>query len=163
THVEIDAKYDVYLQRQRADVEAFRRDEALLLDGIDYGSVPGLSNEVRQRLDLQQPRTLGQAARLVGMTPAALGILVAYQPRAVQRGALAAGPAAAAEAGAGGAARRGDAGRARHPGGLSAAGGVAGGCVLGGAMTKTAAMTVSAADKARALRLVPVSHETEAR
>src|SRR5690606_30175848 len=48
THVEIDAKYDVYLQRQRADVEAFRRDEALLLDGIDYGSVPGLSNEVRQ-------------------------------------------------------------------------------------------------------------------
>jgi tRNA uridine 5-carboxymethylaminomethyl modification enzyme len=87
THVEIDAKYDVYLQRQRADVEAFRRDEALLLDGIDYPAVPGLSNEVRQRLETARPRTLGQAARLDGVTPAALGILLAYLRRAARQSA----------------------------------------------------------------------------
>ncbi|RIK98061.1 MAG: tRNA uridine-5-carboxymethylaminomethyl(34) synthesis enzyme MnmG [Proteobacteria bacterium] len=85
THVEIDAKYDVYLQRQRADVEAFRRDEALVLNNIDYAAVPGLSNEVRQRLETHQPRTLGQAARLDGITPAALGILVAYLRRTARQ------------------------------------------------------------------------------
>ncbi len=87
THVEIDAKYDVYLQRQRADVEAFRRDEALALTDIDYAAVPGLSNEVRQRLETHQPRTLGQAARLDGVTPAALGILVAYLRRVARQAA----------------------------------------------------------------------------
>ncbi len=87
THVEIDAKYDVYLQRQRADVEAFRRDEALVLNNIDYAAVPGLSNEVRQRLETHQPRTLGQAARLDGVTPAALGILVAYLRRTARQAA----------------------------------------------------------------------------
>jgi len=87
THVEIDAKYDVYLQRQRADVEAFRRDEALALNNIDYAAIPGLSNEVRQRLETHQPRTLGQAARLDGVTPAALGILVAYLRRAARQAA----------------------------------------------------------------------------
>ena len=49
-HVEIDAKYDVYLKRQTADVDAFRRDEGLLLGDIDYALVPGLSNEVRAKL-----------------------------------------------------------------------------------------------------------------
>jgi tRNA uridine 5-carboxymethylaminomethyl modification enzyme len=80
-HLEIDAKYDVYLKRQTADVESFRRDEGLLLTDIDYALVPGLSNEARARLKKARPRTVGQAGRLDGMTPAALAILAAYLRR----------------------------------------------------------------------------------
>lgn len=80
-HVEIDAKYDVYLKRQTADVAAFRRDEGLVLSGVDYAVVPGLSNEARGKLTAAQPMTLGQAGRLDGITPAALGILAAYLRR----------------------------------------------------------------------------------
>jgi tRNA uridine 5-carboxymethylaminomethyl modification enzyme len=80
-HVEIDAKYHVYLERQTADVEAFRRDESLRLTGVDYAAVPGLSNEARTRLERHRPRTVGQAGRLDGITPAALGILAAYLRR----------------------------------------------------------------------------------
>jgi tRNA uridine 5-carboxymethylaminomethyl modification enzyme len=85
THLEIDAKYDVYLKRQRADVDAFRRDEALVLGEIDYSLVPGLSNEVRGKLASARPWTVGQAGRLDGMTPAALGILAAYLRRESRR------------------------------------------------------------------------------
>jgi tRNA uridine 5-carboxymethylaminomethyl modification enzyme len=82
THLEIDAKYAVYLERQAADVEAFRRDENLLLgDDIDYAAVTGLSNEARQRLSASRPRTIGQAARLDGLTPAALTLLAAHLKR----------------------------------------------------------------------------------
>jgi tRNA uridine 5-carboxymethylaminomethyl modification enzyme len=84
-HLEIDAKYDVYLKRQTADVEAFRRDEGLVLTGIDYSVVPGLSNEARNRLEKAQPRTVGQAGRLDGLTPAALGILAAYLRRETRK------------------------------------------------------------------------------
>jgi tRNA uridine 5-carboxymethylaminomethyl modification enzyme len=84
-HVEIDAKYDVYLKRQTADVDAFRRDEGLILGDIDYSTVPGLSNEARAKLEAAQPRTVGQAGRLDGLTPAALGILAAYLRREARR------------------------------------------------------------------------------
>jgi tRNA uridine 5-carboxymethylaminomethyl modification enzyme len=84
-HLEIDAKYDVYLKRQTADVEAFRRDEGLILADIDYGQVPGLSNEVRAKLVAARPWTVGQAGRIDGMTPAALGILAAYLRREARR------------------------------------------------------------------------------
>jgi len=84
-HLEIDAKYDVYLKRQSADVDAFRRDEGLVLGDIDYGLVPGLSNEVRGKLKAARPWTVGQAGRLDGMTPAALGILAAYLRREARR------------------------------------------------------------------------------
>jgi tRNA uridine 5-carboxymethylaminomethyl modification enzyme len=84
-HLEIDAKYDVYLKRQLADVDAFRRDEGLILGDIDYGVVPGLSNEARSRLEVARPGTVGQAGRLDGMTPAALGILAAYLRREARR------------------------------------------------------------------------------
>ena len=84
-HLEIDAKYDVYLKRQTADVDAFRRDEGLILGDIDYGVVPGLSNEARSKLEAARPRTVGQAGRLDGMTPAALGILAAYLRREARR------------------------------------------------------------------------------
>src|SRR3954447_25158684 len=77
-HLEIDAKYDVYLKRQTADVDAFRRDEGLILTDVDYADVPGLSNEARAKLEAARPRTVGQAGRLDGLTPAALGILAAY-------------------------------------------------------------------------------------
>jgi tRNA uridine 5-carboxymethylaminomethyl modification enzyme len=84
-HLEIDAKYDVYLKRQTADVDAFRRDESLVLADVDYTAVPGLSNEVRAKLEKAQPRTVGQAGRIDGMTPAALGILAAYLRREARR------------------------------------------------------------------------------
>ena len=84
-HLEIDAKYDVYLKRQTADVDAFRRDEGLVLSDVDYADVPGLSNEARAKLQATRPRTVGQAGRLDGMTPAALGILAAYLRREVRR------------------------------------------------------------------------------
>src|SRR4051812_28079325 len=84
-HLEIDAKYDVYLKRQTADVDAFRRDEGLILIDVDYADVPGLSNEARAKLQAARPRTVGQAGRLDGLTPAALGILAAYLRREARR------------------------------------------------------------------------------
>jgi tRNA uridine 5-carboxymethylaminomethyl modification enzyme len=84
-HLEIDAKYDVYLKRQTADVDAFRRDEGMVLGDIDYRIVPGLSNEARSKLEAARPRTVGQAGRLDGITPAALGILAAYLRREARR------------------------------------------------------------------------------
>jgi tRNA uridine 5-carboxymethylaminomethyl modification enzyme len=84
-HLEIDARYDVYLKRQTADVDAFRRDEGLILSDIDYDAVPGLSNEARSKLEATRPRTVGQAGRLDGLTPAALGILAAYLRREARR------------------------------------------------------------------------------
>jgi tRNA uridine 5-carboxymethylaminomethyl modification enzyme len=84
-HVEIDAKYDVYLKRQTADVDAFRRDEGLILNDVDYSLVPGLSNEARSKLEAARPWTVGQAGRLDGLTPAALGILAAYLRREARR------------------------------------------------------------------------------
>jgi tRNA uridine 5-carboxymethylaminomethyl modification enzyme len=86
SQLEIEAKYAVYLERQATEVASFRRDEAFEIpDRIDYGAVPGLSNEVRQKLSAARPRTIGQASRLDGMTPAALVLLAAY----VRRGQMA--------------------------------------------------------------------------
>jgi tRNA uridine 5-carboxymethylaminomethyl modification enzyme len=80
--VEIDAKYDVYLSRQTADVESYRRDDSVILaDDIDYAALPGLSNEVRHKLQTQRPRTIGHAGRIDGVTPAALTLLVAHVRR----------------------------------------------------------------------------------
>jgi tRNA uridine 5-carboxymethylaminomethyl modification enzyme len=77
--LEIDAKYDVYLARQAADVASFRRDESLALpENLDYAALPGLSNEVKQKLQAVRPRTLGQAGRIDGITPAALTLLLAH-------------------------------------------------------------------------------------
>jgi tRNA uridine 5-carboxymethylaminomethyl modification enzyme len=80
--LEIDAKYAVYLDRQAADVAAFRRDENLTLPvELDYSDIPGLSNEVRQKLGAIRPRTIGQAGRIDGMTPAALALLAVHLRR----------------------------------------------------------------------------------
>jgi tRNA uridine 5-carboxymethylaminomethyl modification enzyme len=80
--LETDAKYEVYLSRQAADVESYRRDESLVLpEDIDYGVLPGLSNEVRHKLKTHRPRSIGHAGRLDGVTPAALTLLVAHVRR----------------------------------------------------------------------------------
>ena len=84
--LEIDAKYEVYLSRQAADIAAFRRDESLELpDDIDYGAVKGLSNEARAKLAAIRPRTIGQAGRIDGLTPAALTLLVGHLRRGESR------------------------------------------------------------------------------
>ncbi|MEE9209434.1 MAG: FAD-dependent oxidoreductase, partial [Kiloniellales bacterium] len=90
--IEFDARYAVYLERQEADLRAFRRDEALRLPAdLDYDGIPSLSLEVRQALSSARPATLGAAARLPGVTPAAVIALLRY----VRRGAP--GPTARAE------------------------------------------------------------------
>jgi tRNA uridine 5-carboxymethylaminomethyl modification enzyme len=89
--LETDAKYAVYLERQAADVAAFRRDESFELpEHLDYAAVPGLSNESRQKLAAARPRTIGHAGRLDGITPAALTLLAAYVRRGRFGGAKAA-------------------------------------------------------------------------
>jgi tRNA uridine 5-carboxymethylaminomethyl modification enzyme len=76
---EIDARYGVYLDRQAADIKAFRAQEHLALpDDLDYGAVSGLSTEARQRLMRARPASLGQAGRLEGITPANLTVLLAH-------------------------------------------------------------------------------------
>ena len=77
--VTIEAKYSGYLERQREEIERQREHEALLLpDDLDYGAVRGLSNEARARLGEIRPRTLGQAARIPGITPAAISVLLVH-------------------------------------------------------------------------------------
>src|SRR5229473_1788155 len=76
----IDARYEGYLARQRQDIAAYRRDEALELSAdLDYAAIGSLSNEVRQKLQSHRPATLGQAARISGVTPAALVALLKYR------------------------------------------------------------------------------------
>jgi tRNA uridine 5-carboxymethylaminomethyl modification enzyme len=80
--LEIDARYSGYLARQARDIAAFRRDEALALpDALDYASVGGLSAEVRGKLATARPATLGAAARISGVTPAALVALLQFVKR----------------------------------------------------------------------------------
>jgi tRNA uridine 5-carboxymethylaminomethyl modification enzyme len=77
--LEIDAVYAGYLDRQQADIVAFRRDENLTLPhDLDYSSIGGLSNEAREKLIAVQPTTLGQASRIEGMTAGALTALLAH-------------------------------------------------------------------------------------
>jgi tRNA uridine 5-carboxymethylaminomethyl modification enzyme len=80
--LETDARYAGYLERQDADIRAFRRDEALVLpDSLDYEAVAGLSHEARETLKHARPESLGAAARLSGITPAALVALLAHVKR----------------------------------------------------------------------------------
>ncbi|HUC73496.1 MAG TPA: tRNA uridine-5-carboxymethylaminomethyl(34) synthesis enzyme MnmG, partial [Stellaceae bacterium] len=80
--VEIDSRYAGYLDRQQRDIAAFRRDEALLLpDGLDYGTIGSLSHEICGKLAAARPATLGAAARISGVTPAALVALLRHVKR----------------------------------------------------------------------------------
>ena len=77
--VEIQAKYEGYIVRQQTEIDkAVRHDHLRLPDSLDYNGVPGLSNEVSQKLKAQRPETLGQASRIPGMTPAAISLLLVY-------------------------------------------------------------------------------------
>jgi len=77
--IDVQAKYEGYLKRQRDEIERHRRQERLRLPAdIDYALVRGLSNEARQRLAEVRPETLGQAARIPGLTPAAVSLLLVY-------------------------------------------------------------------------------------
>jgi tRNA uridine 5-carboxymethylaminomethyl modification enzyme len=81
--IEIDGLYQGYLARQEAEIRAFRRDESLILPAdLDYAAIAALSNEVRQKLAAIRPATLGQAARIQGVTPAALTALLRYVKKA---------------------------------------------------------------------------------
>ena len=77
--IEISAHYSGYLDKQDADIKAFRRDEKLIIpDNIDYNRLSGLSNEVKSKFKLIKPKTLGQALRIDGITPAAVYILLSH-------------------------------------------------------------------------------------
>tara|TARA_R110000868_G_scaffold45045_1_gene149812 strand:- start:69466 stop:71328 length:1863 start_codon:yes stop_codon:yes gene_type:complete len=80
--LEIDAVYAGYLDRQQADILAFRRDESVLIPSdLDYRAIGGLSNEAREKLIAARPDTLGQAARIEGVTPGALTAVLAHVKR----------------------------------------------------------------------------------
>lgn len=80
--MEIDAVYAGYLDRQQADILAFRRDEAVRIPvDLDYSAVGGLSNEAREKLNASRPDTLGQASRIEGVTPGALTAVLAHVKR----------------------------------------------------------------------------------
>ena len=77
--MEIDALYSGYMGRQKAEIDAFRKDEALLLPhSLSYDDIGGLSNEVRQKLEMVRPETLGAASRIPGVTPAAITALLRH-------------------------------------------------------------------------------------
>tara|TARA_B100001105_G_scaffold71228_1_gene55994 strand:+ start:84 stop:1073 length:990 start_codon:yes stop_codon:yes gene_type:complete len=77
--IEISAHYSGYLEKQEADIVTFRKDENLMIPGnIDYGKLSGLSNEVKSKFRLIKPKTLGQALRIDGITPAAAYILLSH-------------------------------------------------------------------------------------
>lgn len=81
--MEIEAIYASYLDRQKADIESFQKDEKLKLPlELDYSLVGGLSNEVRSKLETIRPLTLGQASRIEGVTPGAITALLAHVKRA---------------------------------------------------------------------------------
>ena len=80
--IEVDGHYAAYLQRQEEDVASLRRDEAREIPrDMDYSGLPGLSNELRQKLARHRPATIGQASRIDGVTPAALMLILAHTRR----------------------------------------------------------------------------------
>lgn len=82
TQLQIEGKYQGYLSRQQADIEAFMKDESVKIPSdIDYAKVGGLSIEIQMRLNKAKPETIGVAARIPAMTPAAITALLAYLKR----------------------------------------------------------------------------------
>ncbi|TWG88992.1 tRNA uridine 5-carboxymethylaminomethyl modification enzyme [Mesorhizobium sp. J18] len=76
--LETEARYAVYLDRQRHDAEVLRREESRSIPhGLDFSSLPGLSNELKQKIAQQRPRTIAEAQRIDGMTPAAIALILA--------------------------------------------------------------------------------------
>jgi len=89
THIEVHARYAGYIERAHEEIERARRNEQTPLPpDLDYGRLAGLSHEVRQKLTEVRPATLGQAARIAGVTPAAISILLVH----LKKRSLAASP-----------------------------------------------------------------------
>jgi tRNA uridine 5-carboxymethylaminomethyl modification enzyme len=89
THIEVHARYAGYIERAHGEIERARRNEETALpDDLDYSRLAGLSHEVRQRLTEVRPATLGQAARIPGVTAAAISILLVH----LKKRSLAASP-----------------------------------------------------------------------
>jgi tRNA uridine 5-carboxymethylaminomethyl modification enzyme len=83
----IEAHYAVYMERQKADIESVRRDENLLIpENIEFDKIAGLSNELRNKLNIRQPKSIAEAQRIEGMTPAGIALIIA-QVRKQQRSA----------------------------------------------------------------------------
>jgi tRNA uridine 5-carboxymethylaminomethyl modification enzyme len=82
--LQAEALYSGYVGRQTADIESYRREQALVLpDDLDYRAVPSLSAELQQKLSRMKPESLGQAARVEGMTPAAVSALLRFVKKPV--------------------------------------------------------------------------------
>ena len=80
--IEINAHYRGYLKKQKADILAFKRDENLIIpDRVNYDELSGLSNEVKAKFKQIKPKTMGQALRIDGITPAAVYILLSHVKR----------------------------------------------------------------------------------
>ena len=78
SHLQTEARYTGYLARQQADIQIFRREELLRLDGVAFSDIGGISAELVGKLTRAQPSSLGAASRIQGMTPAALVAIAAY-------------------------------------------------------------------------------------
>jgi tRNA uridine 5-carboxymethylaminomethyl modification enzyme len=77
--VEIEIKYEGYIRRQLQEIDKFRHLERIKLpDALDYSAVHGLSSELKEKLTLVRPASLGQASRIEGMTPAAISVLMVH-------------------------------------------------------------------------------------
>jgi len=75
--VEIEVKYEGYIQKQLREIDRFRNQEGMRIpDNFDFSSVYGLSNELKEKLSIVRPRSLGQVSRIDGITPAALSVLM---------------------------------------------------------------------------------------
>ncbi len=84
--ISIDAQYSSYMDRQEADIMAFRKDEALRIpDNLDFHDIPGLSNELIDKFETARPATLGAASRISGATPASLTLLLRHVKRLEKR------------------------------------------------------------------------------
>jgi tRNA uridine 5-carboxymethylaminomethyl modification enzyme len=88
SQLEVDARYAAYVERQDTDVAALRKDEGVLVPAdLDFAGIAGLSSEAQQKLTRHRPATIAQAARIDGITPAALMLLLAHVKKASRRGA----------------------------------------------------------------------------
>jgi tRNA uridine 5-carboxymethylaminomethyl modification enzyme len=77
--LETEARYSVYLDRQKVDISLLRREEQRMIpDDLDYSDFSGLSNELRQKLSASKPRSIAEANRVDGMTPAALALILGH-------------------------------------------------------------------------------------
>jgi tRNA uridine 5-carboxymethylaminomethyl modification enzyme len=83
--IEIDLKYEGYIERQNMEIERVQAQSGVLLPtDLDYAQIPGMSNEVRQKLIDVQPENIGQASRISGVTPAAISLLLVYLKKTKQ-------------------------------------------------------------------------------